>query len=78
MSPLEDPVFTVADLDAAERDLGSVDRAVALLEEGRYGICSVCGISIAPAVALDPLTFECVEHRSSAAAPAPALHRTAG
>jgi RNA polymerase-binding transcription factor DksA len=41
-----------------------VDRAVKLLEEGRYGQCAACGASIVAEVALDPLTFTCAAHRS--------------
>jgi hypothetical protein len=62
--PLAGPVFTAADLDAAARDLAAVDRAVKLLEEGRYGQCAACGASIVAEVALDPLTFTCAAHRS--------------
>lgn len=58
------PVFSAADLDAAARDLAAVDRAVKLLEDGRYGQCAACGASIAAEVALDPLTFTCAAHRS--------------
>lgn len=59
--------FTLADLDDAEHDLAAVDRAVQLLEDGRYGVCSVCATSIAAVVAREPLTFECADHRSPAA-----------
>lgn len=62
--PITGPVFTAADLEAAGRDLADVDRAVKLLEDGRYGQCAACGVSIAGEVALDPLTFTCAAHRS--------------
>jgi hypothetical protein len=54
--------FTMADLDAAERDLTAVDRAVQLLEDGQYGMCTVCGVSLAVEVTNSPLTFTCEEH----------------
>ncbi len=61
------PSFTAADLDAAERDLEAVDRAVALLEQGTYGTCAVCGVSIAAEVARHPLVFVCAEHADTTA-----------
>jgi RNA polymerase-binding transcription factor DksA len=56
------PSFRAIDLDDAERDLAAVDHAVERLEQGTYGACETCGVSIAPIVAENPLRAHCDEH----------------
>jgi DnaK suppressor protein len=36
-------------LQSVERKLESIDRAIALAQEGRYGLCERCGDQIDPA-----------------------------
>jgi hypothetical protein len=50
-------------LDAIENDLADVERALALLDEGTYGQCEVCGRTLEDAVlAQAPATRFCPDH----------------
>jgi hypothetical protein len=50
-------------LDAIENDLADVERALALLDEGTYGQCEVCGRLLEDAVlAQAPATRFCPDH----------------
>jgi RNA polymerase-binding transcription factor DksA len=53
------------DLDAAERDVDDIERALHRLDEGTHGACEVCGAPIAADVlAESPTTRTCAEHRA--------------
>ena len=56
-----------AELDAAERDVDDIERALHRLDEGTHGACEVCGGPIAADVlAESPTTRTCAEHTTSA------------
>jgi RNA polymerase-binding transcription factor DksA len=51
------------DLDAAERDVDDVEKALGRLDDGTYETCEVCGAIIPEDVlADDPARRTCVEH----------------
>jgi RNA polymerase-binding transcription factor DksA len=53
-------------LQAAERLLDGVDRALACLDEGTYGTCEVCGDALEDDdLERDPLLTHCVAHRQT-------------
>jgi RNA polymerase-binding transcription factor DksA len=50
-------------LTSAEQLLDEVDRALAALDAGAYGVCRVCGGAIGTgALAADPLASVCAAH----------------
>ncbi len=53
------------ELDAAERDVDDIERALGRLDDGTHGACEVCGAPISPEVlASTPTTRTCTEHAS--------------
>ena len=55
-------------LAEAEAKLAGVERALARLDAGNYGLCEVCGAPIAAAVLAEhPSLTRCVEHDESRA-----------
>lgn len=51
------------ELDAAERDVDDIERALDRLDQGSHGACEVCGGPIDPSVLADaPTTRTCAEH----------------
>jgi DnaK suppressor protein len=51
------------DLDAAERDVDDVERALNRLDDGTYGTCEVCGATIPEDVLADePARRTCAAH----------------
>jgi RNA polymerase-binding transcription factor DksA len=51
------------DLDAAERDVDAVEKALNRLDDGTYETCEVCGAPIADELlADDPTRRACAEH----------------
>lgn len=51
-------------LRAAEQFLDDVDRALASLDDGSYGVCEVCGTPVDDRdLESDPLTTRCGQHR---------------
>ena len=51
------------ELDAAERDVDDVERALERLDAGTHGTCEVCGSPIDPDVlAESPTTRTCAAH----------------
>ena len=55
-------------LQAAERLLDGVDRALARLDDGTYGTCEVCGGALDDGdLEEDPLLTRCAAHRSPGA-----------
>ena len=55
-------------LQAAERLLDGVDRALARLDDGTYGTCEVCGGALDDGdLEGDPLLTRCAAHRSPGA-----------
>ena len=55
-------------LQAAERLLDGVDRALARLDDGTYGTCEVCGGALDDGeLKEDPLLTRCAAHRSPGA-----------
>ena len=60
---VEERPVTGDDLDAAERDVEGVDRALQRLDDGCYGTGEVCGARIAADVlAADATVRTCAEH----------------
>lgn len=58
LSPMEQP-----ELDAAERDVEDVERALERLDAGTHATCEVCGSPIDPDVlAESPTTRTCAAH----------------
>jgi RNA polymerase-binding transcription factor DksA len=57
-------------LELVETELGEVERALARLDEGTYGICDACGVAIGDArlEALPAARF-CLDHQQQAEAP---------
>ena len=52
-------------VDAAERLLDGVDRALAALDAGTYGTCDVCGAAVDDRdLEEDPLLTRCGAHRA--------------
>jgi RNA polymerase-binding transcription factor DksA len=48
------------DADDVERDLSGVERALARLDDGTYGVCDVCGSPIGDeALSIAPLATRC-------------------
>lgn len=64
-SPVESaPDLTL--LGDIEVDLADVERALARLDEGTYGICQTCGSTIDPdRLAAHPATAHCSQHAAS-------------
>jgi RNA polymerase-binding transcription factor DksA len=56
--------FTLADLETSEAEIAAVERAIADLEAGTYGVCLTCGADISDVVRSNPLTTECVSHHA--------------
>ena len=55
-------------LQAAERLLDGVDRALARLDDGTYGACEACGAALDDRdLEEDPLLTRCAAHRSPGA-----------
>jgi DnaK suppressor protein len=51
------------DLDAAERDVDDVEKALRRLDDGTHESCEVCGASIADdLLAADPARRTCAAH----------------
>lgn len=51
------------DLDAAERDVDDVEKALRRLDDGTYDTCEVCGAAIPDAVLeAAPTARRCTEH----------------
>jgi RNA polymerase-binding transcription factor DksA len=51
------------DLDAAERDVDDVEKALGRLDDGTYDRCEICGAPIADAVLeATPTARRCAEH----------------
>ncbi|MGH8988156.1 MAG: TraR/DksA family transcriptional regulator [Acidimicrobiales bacterium] len=70
--PEEDGALAIEEhraiLQAAEQLLDDVDRALASLDDGSYGICEVCGAPVDDAdLEEDPVAIRCSLHRVTAA-----------
>jgi DnaK suppressor protein len=53
-------------LRAAEHLLDDVDRALASLDDGSYGMCAVCGAPLDDRyLEEDPLAARCAQHRGN-------------
>jgi len=51
------------ELDAAERDVDDIERALDRLDDGSHGMCEVCSAPIDPEVlAASPTTRTCDKH----------------
>ncbi len=60
-TPGEGPDLTI--LTQVESELGDVERALARLDDGTYGTCSVCGGTISDErLAAEPAASLCGEH----------------
>jgi len=56
---------TLAIIQTLEKKLASIDRALRVADEGRYGICEMCGQPIDPdRLAVVPHTTTCVKCQS--------------
>lgn len=50
-------------IDTSRSRVRSIDEALARMDEGKYGICEVCGDEIDPGrLEIRPLSVRCVEH----------------
>jgi RNA polymerase-binding transcription factor DksA len=53
------------EIDAAERDVDDIEKALERLDAGTHGTCEVCGKPIpADVLAASPTTRTCAEHTS--------------